>query len=126
MKYHNIAQHPSPQEERQGKEHENMEKIVGAFEARRNLGTLIAEAYYRKESFIIKNHGRPMAAIIPIEDYERLQQLAKDQVFVFLQSVWEKNKDVPAAKLEQDVKRALTMLHKERNGQRRARARKKQ
>lgn len=91
-----------------------MEKTIGAYEARRNLGTLIEEAYYKKESFIIKNHGRPMAAIISIEEYERMRELAKGQVFAFLQSVWEQNKDIPAAELEQDVKRALQRLRKER------------
>lgn len=102
-----------------------MEKTIGAFEARRNLGTIIQEAYYKKEAFIIKNHGRPMAAIISIDDYERMRQLAKGQVFAFLQSVWEQNKDIPAANLEQDVKRALDLLHKERKEKRTARARKK-
>ena len=102
-----------------------MEKVIGAFEARRNLGTLIEEAYYKNESFIIKNHGRPMAAIISIGDYEHMRQLAKDQVFTFLQSVWEQNKDVPAKQLEQDVKQALTLLHKERSERRKPRERKK-
>lgn len=87
---------------------------MGAFEVRRNLGILIEEAYYKKESVIIKNHGRPMAAIISIEDYERMRQLAKGQVFTLLQSVWDENKEIPTEQLEREVKRALTILHKER------------
>ena len=102
-----------------------MEKVVGAFEARRNLGTLIEEAYYKKESVIIKNHGRPMAALISIEDYDRMRRLAKDHVFAALQAVWARNKDVPEAELQRDVKRAMDLLHAERSTRRPSRERKK-
>jgi len=44
-----------------------MEKVINAVAARRRLGQLLEEAFYRGDVFIIERAGRPMAAVIPIE-----------------------------------------------------------
>ncbi|MBI3732419.1 MAG: type II toxin-antitoxin system Phd/YefM family antitoxin [Chloroflexi bacterium] len=62
------------------------EKTVGAFEARRSLGKLIEEAFYKKDAFVIERSGRPMAVIVSIEDYQTWQRLAKQQVFTLLET----------------------------------------
>ncbi len=90
-----------------------MEKIIGAYEARRRFGQLIEEAFYKKDSFIIERAGRPMAVLVPIEDYQKWQQLAKAQVFQMVEQVWEQTKDVPPEELEQDIERALKTLQEE-------------
>lgn len=90
-----------------------MEKTIAAFEARRKFGQLIEEAYYRRDSFIVERSGRPMVALIPIDDYLRWKRYAKDKLFEIIDQNYEKNKNTPNEVLEQDVSLALNMLRKE-------------
>jgi prevent-host-death family protein len=73
-----------------------MEKTIGAFEARRSLGKLIEEAFYKKDSFIIERSGRPMAVLVSIDDYQRWERLGKDRVFTMIEAVQKRNAKVPS------------------------------
>ncbi|MBI3734130.1 MAG: type II toxin-antitoxin system prevent-host-death family antitoxin [Chloroflexi bacterium] len=97
-----------------------MEKTVGAFEARRSLGKLIEEAYYKKDAIIIERSGRPMAVIVSIEDYQTWQRLAKEQVFTLLETAQRRSQDAPVAKVERDVRAALADLRREKRPRKRS------
>lgn len=99
-----------------------MEKKIAAFEARRSLGKLIEEAFYRKDSFIIERSGRPMAVLVSIEDYQRWQRLAKDQVFAMIEAVQKRNAKSPSSELERDIREALKSLRREARAERKSRA----
>jgi len=43
-----------------------MEKRVDATIARRQLGTLLDEVYYKGESIVIERKGKPLAKIVPL------------------------------------------------------------
>jgi len=90
-----------------------MEKTVGAFEARRQFGRLIEEAFYQKDSFVVERSGRPMAAIVPIDAYQRWKRLAKERAFLLLEEVWKRNQEVPDSVLEEAIDQALQMLREE-------------
>ncbi len=45
-----------------------MEKTVDATLARRQLGTLLDEVYYKGESIVIERKGKPLAKIVPLND----------------------------------------------------------
>lgn len=90
-----------------------MEKQIGAFEARRNFGQVLEEAFYKKDAFIVSRSGREMAAIVSIDDYRKWQQLAKQMAMHMVQEVWVRNHDVPLAELEADVDKAIEMLQAE-------------
>ncbi len=89
------------------------EKNIGAFEARRKFGQLIEQAFYQQDTFVVERSGRPMAVIISVDEYQRLKQYARDQLFRSINKVWERNKDVPAEELEKEVAQAMVMLHEE-------------
>ena len=91
-----------------------MEKTIGAFEARRSLGKLVEEAFYKKDAFIIKRSGRPMAVIVSIDDYQTWQRLAKEQVFTLLEMAQRRSQDAPAAEKERDIRAALRELRRGR------------
>jgi prevent-host-death family protein len=90
-----------------------MEKTIGAWEARRRFGQLIEEAFYHKDYFVIERSGRPMAVIVPVDDYRRWQRLAKERIFIMLEEVWDRTQAVPAAELEADIEEALDTLRQE-------------
>ena len=48
-----------------------MERVVGAFEARRSLGRIIQDVLVRGDQVVIERHGEPVAAVVPIGVYEQ-------------------------------------------------------
>lgn len=48
-----------------------MEKTIASFEARRQFGQLLRDVEGRKDRIIIQWHGKPAAALVPIEVYEQ-------------------------------------------------------
>ncbi len=90
-----------------------MEKIIGAYEARRRFGQIIEEAYYRRDHFIVERSGRPMAVIVPIEDYEKWQRLAKARFFGLLEQAQDRNAGSSTEELQGEVEEALTNLRRE-------------
>ncbi|MBI2321482.1 MAG: type II toxin-antitoxin system Phd/YefM family antitoxin [Chloroflexi bacterium] len=48
-----------------------MEKIIAAFDARRNFGRILQAVLSRGERFVVERHGEPVAAVVPIEVYEQ-------------------------------------------------------
>lgn len=48
-----------------------MEKTIAAFEARRQFGQLLRDVEGRKDRFVIESHGRPTAALVPLEVYHQ-------------------------------------------------------
>ena len=90
-----------------------MEKTIGAWEARRRFGQLIEEAFYNKDYFVVERSGRPMAVIVPVDEYHKWQRLARERVFTMLEEVWERTQDVPDDEIEADVEQALETLRQE-------------
>jgi prevent-host-death family protein len=90
-----------------------MEKTISAYEARRKFGQLLEEAFYQKDHFVVERSGRPMAAIVPIDDYQKWQRLSKERVFTMLEEVWERTRSVPEEELQADIDQALAMLRQE-------------
>jgi prevent-host-death family protein len=48
-----------------------MEKTVGAFEVRRQLGRILRDVSARGDRVVIERHGEAVAAVVPIEVYEQ-------------------------------------------------------
>ncbi len=62
-----------------------------------------------------------MAVIVSIEDYQKWQRLAKEQVFAMIDTVHKRNAKVPPAELERDVKESLKRLKQEQRPRKQAR-----
>ena len=46
-----------------------MEKTVGAFDARRQLGKILKDVSGKGDHYVVNMHGEPVAAIVPIALY---------------------------------------------------------
>lgn len=90
-----------------------MEKTISAYEARRRFGQLLEETFYQKDHFVVERSGRPMAAIVPIEEYQKWQRLSKERVFTMLGEVWQRTHSLSEAELQADIDLALGMLRQE-------------
>lgn len=48
-----------------------MIKNISMLDLRKKPGQVLDETYYKKYRFVIKRNQKPMAVIVPIEDFER-------------------------------------------------------
>jgi len=84
-----------------------MEKTINAVAARQRLGQLLEETYYRGSAFIIERAGRPMAAVVPVEQYRQWQQRRAD-FFAMIDQVQQRTREVPSEELEAAIAEAVT------------------
>ncbi len=47
-----------------------MERVLGITKAREEFSNLIEQVQHQRDSYIISRHGKPAAAVVPIEVYE--------------------------------------------------------
>ena len=88
-----------------------MEKVINAVAARQNLGQMLEEAYYQGNSFIIERANRPMAAVIPIEQY-RQWQMRREQFFALIDQVQECTRQTPVTELAEAITAAVSATKK--------------
>jgi prevent-host-death family protein len=83
-----------------------MQRTVSAMTARKRLGQLLEEAYYRGNVFIIERAGRPMAAVVPLDQYRQWQQRRAD-FFAMINQLQERTREVPPEELEAAIAEAV-------------------
>jgi len=83
-----------------------MGKTISAMKARQNFGQLLEETFYRGEKFVIKRGNKPMAVLIPINEYEQFKR-QRNEDFGIYDEIWELNRDIPTREVERDVQEAI-------------------
>jgi prevent-host-death family protein len=51
---------------------------VSAMNLRERIGDILNQVHYGKERFVIERRGEPVAAIVSIEEFERLERLEQE------------------------------------------------
>ncbi len=89
-----------------------MLKTINALKARRNLGQLLEEVFYKGDQFIIQRAGKSMAVVISPSEYEAYRkQRGKDMQA--LDRVRDKNKGARLEEIEKDVQEAIEAVRTE-------------
>ncbi len=83
-----------------------MEKTINAVAARQRLGQLLEATYYRGDVFIIERAGRPMVAVVPIDQYRQWQQ-RREEFFAMIEEVQARTRKVPPEELEAAISEAV-------------------
>lgn len=86
-----------------------MVKYVGAREARSNFAQLLGEVHYGGQTVVVKRSGRPMVAIIPVQEYQRLVSERKAR-FQILDEIRSRMPSIPAEEVEWDVAEAVAAV----------------
>lgn len=89
-----------------------MEKMINALKARQNLGTLLNEVLLKNDQFIIERNGKPMAAVIPVWQFEQWKE-KREAFFKMIESVHKRNEKLSQKALERDIKEAIAFAKKE-------------
>ena len=55
-----------------------MERQIGITEARERIAEIVEQVQYQGKGFIINRHGKPAAAVVPVEVYENWQRQRKE------------------------------------------------
>jgi prevent-host-death family protein len=91
----------------------NMAKKTTAIRARRKFGQLLEEAFYRGDEFIIERAGKPMAVLIPIQEFERWQK-QREKAFAVFDEVRSRTKAKPE-EVKKNVAEAIKQVRKRKN-----------
>ena len=83
-----------------------MVKKINALDARRRLGTLLEEVYYKGDQYVIERAGKAMAAVVPVRQLEE-QRKRRETFFSAVKEVWKRNKAVKAEVIEAEVDEAV-------------------
>jgi prevent-host-death family protein len=60
-----------------------MEKVLGVTQARSEFSAIVEQVQYQGDTYIISRHGKPAAAVAPIQVYEAWKQ-ERRQFFEFI------------------------------------------
>jgi prevent-host-death family protein len=55
-----------------------MEKELGVTEARKEFSDVVEKVQYQGDAYIINRHGKPAAAVVPVQVYENWKQQRKE------------------------------------------------
>ena len=85
-----------------------MEKTIGAFAVRRQLGKVLQEVVAKGDRYVVERHGEPIAAVVPIEVYVHWKK-ARDDFFDRLRVISQKANVTPeeADKLAKEAVRQV-------------------
>ncbi len=84
----------------------DMVKKINALKARKNLGQLLEEVYYKDNQYVIERAGRPMAAVVPVWQLEGWRK-RRERLFGMVEEVWKKNKKEKPEIIEREVQEAV-------------------
>jgi len=87
-----------------------MEKVVDATVARRQLGTLLDEVYYKGECIIIERKGKALAKIVPLETMEDTSE--NNLLTPIQKKLLNELKSLPAIEIQEEPTDILRNLRK--------------
>jgi len=86
-----------------------MIKKVTAMKARKNLGQLLEEVYYRGDQYVIERAGKPMAAIVPVWYLEEWLK-RRERFFGMVDEVRQGQENISPEAIERDIQDALKAI----------------
>jgi prevent-host-death family protein len=86
-----------------------MVKKVTALKARKNLGQLLEEVYYRGDQYVIERVGKPMAAIVPLWHLEEWLK-RRERFFGMVDEVRQRQQDAAPEAIEQDIQDVICAI----------------
>jgi prevent-host-death family protein len=91
-------------------------------EVKAKLSSLVNEVYRQEKRILVEKAGIPVAAVISVNDLERLNQFERDweERFRVVDEMREAFKDVPPDQIERDVAAIVREMRDEREAARRA------
>jgi prevent-host-death family protein len=91
-----------------------MIRTISAIEARQGFGRLMNEVQLRHDHYIIERAGKPMVAVVPVEEFQAWMG-RRDEFFQQIEQARTRSKDVDPQQIETDVEEAVTAVRRTRS-----------
>ncbi len=86
-----------------------MEKRLGITQAREKFRDLVERVQYKGDMYIINRHGKPAAAVVPVELYQSWKR-QREEFFDLISVIQESNIDADPDQVMEDVLQAQQAL----------------
>ena len=83
-----------------------MRKEISITELRGKLGELLDGVDHNGDRLIVKRANKPLAAIVPIDTYEKMLQ-QRERAFSVLERIWRKVPAVSEEEAQADIEQAM-------------------
>lgn len=90
----------------------SMSTRMGAREARRRFSEVIGRVGYGGETVILERSGKPMAAVVPLDLYNRMVA-ERDARLAVVDRIRDRMPELPTGEVEQDVADAVSAVRAE-------------
>ena len=94
---------------------EAMEIVLGVTKAREKLSEIVESVQYENDAYIISRHGRPAAAVVPVEVYESWKRQRKE-FFALIRQFQEASGETDPAEVMEDVLEAQQAVRRPQKG----------
>ena len=94
-------QHDNP--DMPGEAKEDGKIHIGSAELRERLSDLLSRVRFQDHRFIIERHGKPVAAVVSVEDLEFLEALEDEADRETLREIDDEAETVPLEEMEDEV-----------------------
>ncbi len=91
-----------------------MSEEVSTVELQLKLNELLNRVHHKGDRLIVKDDEKHLAAIVPIDIYERIFTQQKPS-FAILEKIWDKIPIVDEEEAQNDIEEAINETRKERN-----------
>lgn len=88
-----------------------MDRELGVTQARKNFRDLVEKVQYKGETYIISRHGKPAAAVVPLQVYEYWKQQRED-LFRLIREM-QQEADLDPEEAEKLAREALNVIRNE-------------
>ncbi len=90
-----------------------MLKTINAMRARVTSGKFFEEVYYRGDQYVIERVGKPMAVVVPVEQFEQWRK-EREEFFSLVDEIRERNREANPEALAGDVAAVVRAVRKRR------------
>lgn len=91
-----------------------MRREISEIELERKLNELLDGVYHNGDRLIVKHADKPLAAIVPIQVYNRLLK-QREKAFSVLDRIWEKVPKVSEEEAQDDIDQAIAEVRAEKS-----------
>jgi prevent-host-death family protein len=92
-----------------------METILGVTKAREKLSEIVESVQYQNDAYIISRHGKPAAAVVPVEVYESWKRQRKE-LFDLIRQFQEAGGETDPDEVMEEVLAAQQAVRARHNG----------
>jgi len=88
-----------------------VEKVLGITKAREEFSTIVEQVQHQGDTYVISRHGKPAAAVVPIQVYEEWKR-QRNEFFEFIRQA-QQEADLSPEEAEQIAAEAVRVVRAE-------------